>query len=277
LIVESNPRYITNWLAIRWMKDRHRPVLGWGLGAPKLSKSPTSLQASILRTYIGKLDGIIAYSQTGALEYSRLLGSETKITIARNATSRKPSTPLPLRKAKKNPAEITILYVGRLQKRKKVAELIRAVSRLNGTDNPRLVVVGDGPELLTLQTLANRILPQTLFTGNLQGAELAEQYKKADLFVLPGTGGLAVQEALSFGLPVIVGEADGSRVDVVSRENGWIVPSEDPDGLYRCLAEAMGDLSSLVVMGQESYKIASEKINIENMVDGFLQALEKAI
>jgi hypothetical protein len=36
LIVEANPRYRTTPAAVRWMHDRGRPVLGWGLGAPGL-------------------------------------------------------------------------------------------------------------------------------------------------------------------------------------------------------------------------------------------------
>ena len=34
LILEANPRYLATAAAIRWMKRRGRPVLGWGLGAP---------------------------------------------------------------------------------------------------------------------------------------------------------------------------------------------------------------------------------------------------
>ena len=37
----------------------------------------------------------------------------------------------------------------------------------------------------------------------------------ADLFVLPGTGGLAVQEAMSYALPVIVAKGDGTQEDLV--------------------------------------------------------------
>jgi len=36
LILEANPRYLSNWLALNWMKARGRPVLGWALGAGSL-------------------------------------------------------------------------------------------------------------------------------------------------------------------------------------------------------------------------------------------------
>ncbi len=34
LIVEANPRYLSTPAAIKWMQERGRPVIGWGLGAP---------------------------------------------------------------------------------------------------------------------------------------------------------------------------------------------------------------------------------------------------
>src|SRR5215211_1406785 len=34
LIVEANPRYLSTPSAVRWMHERHRPVIGWGLGSP---------------------------------------------------------------------------------------------------------------------------------------------------------------------------------------------------------------------------------------------------
>src|SRR5258707_15267972 len=74
---------------------------------------------------------------------------------------------------------------------------------------PRLVVVGDGPEMGALRALAQSIYPSTEFAGARQGQELAAYFRAADVFVLPGTGGVAVQGAMSHGLPGIVAEGDG--------------------------------------------------------------------
>ncbi len=37
-IVEANPRYISTPQAVRWMHQRNRPVIGWGLGAPSTGR-----------------------------------------------------------------------------------------------------------------------------------------------------------------------------------------------------------------------------------------------
>jgi glycosyltransferase involved in cell wall biosynthesis len=110
---------------------------------------------------------------------------------------------------------ITLLFVGRLQARKRIDALLRACAEL-GT-NPRLLIVGDGPERAALESLAKEIYPSAEFVGAKHGAELKPYFEQADLFVLPGTGGLAVQEAMSYGLPVIVAKGDGTQDDLSAR------------------------------------------------------------
>ena len=136
------------------------------------------------------------------------------------------------------------------------------------------MIVGDGPERETLQTLAADVYPQAVFTGSLYGEALAERFRSADLFVLPGTGGLAVQQAMSYGLPVIAAEADGTQADLVRPDNGWQLPPNDINALSKALDEALSDLYRLRDMGAESYRIVAEEINLENMVNVFVKALK---
>ncbi len=96
-------------------------------------------------------------------------------------------------------------------------------------------------------------------------------FQAADLFVLPGTGGLAVQQAMSFGLPVIVAEGDGTQIDLVRAENGWTVAPGRLDALASCLAEALRDPARLRRMGQESYRIVHDEVNLERMVEVFTE------
>jgi glycosyltransferase involved in cell wall biosynthesis len=93
------------------------------------------------------------------------------------------------------------------------------------------------------------------------------------LFVLPGTGGLAVQEAMSYGLPVIMGRGDGTNDDLVRPENGWRIPPDDLPALTETLRVALADASLLRKMGAESFRIVVEEINLEKMVGVFVLAL----
>jgi glycosyltransferase involved in cell wall biosynthesis len=102
---------------------------------------------------------------------------------------------------------------------------------------------------------------------------LKAHFRAADLFVLPGTGGLAVQEAMSHGLPVIVARGDGTQDDLVRPENGWQVPVDDPEALGSSLRAALTDVPRLREMGAESYRIVLGEINLEKMVEAFVGAL----
>lgn len=267
LIVEANPRDLSTFGAIRWMKQRNRPVLGWGLGS---AQRGNPLEKFLRQTFLKSLDGIIAYSQRGADEY-HAFGLET-VFVAYNAVSRRPQHPLPKRSLTLADAPM-VLFVGRLQARKRVDILLASCAGLPTALQPRLVIVGDGPALSGLQSLAGEVYPQAEFVGTKHGPELASYFADADLFALPGTGGLAVQEAMSYGLPVIVAQGDGTQDDLVRPENGWQVPPGDQTAFKNTLQEALSNVKRLRKMGAESYRIVTEEINLETMVRSFIEAL----
>ncbi len=121
--------------------------------------------------------------------------------------------------------------------------------------------------------MAKQIYPSAEFIGAKHGVELKPYFTEADLFVLPGTGGLAVQEAMSYGLPVIVAKGDGTQDDLVRAGNGWQIPPDDFNALVTTLKNALSDLTRLRKMGAESYRIVTEEININKMVEVFVSAL----
>lgn len=265
LIVEANPRYLAAPSAIRWMHERDRKVIGWGLGAPK--------QSRLWKNFINQFDGLIAYSRRGAEEYAQLGFPREKIFVAHNSVSFAPDFPLPARPPNYN-AQPAILFVGRLQARKKVDFLIRACAEMK--TRPNLRIVGDGPEREKLKSLAEQIYPQTEFIGAKHGAELKPYFEQADLFVLPGTGGLAVQEAMSYGLPIIVAKGDGTQDDLVREKNGWQIEPENYAALVSAMQNALSNVARLRVMGQESFRIVAEEINLQQMAEVFIKAVSLA-
>lgn len=264
LIVEANPRYLSTSSAVKWMHNRGRKVLGWGLGSPAVH----GIRKQSRVTFIGQFDGMISYSQRGADEYVALGFPQEKIFVAHNSVSPKPMSKVERRMSNGEP---TILFVGRLQARKRVDFLLRACAEMRS--KPRLIIVGDGPERATLESQAKDIYPAAEFIGAKHGPELKLYFEQADLFVLPGTGGLAVQEAMSYGLPVIVAKGDGTQDDLVRENNGWQIPAEDYDALVSTMKNALSDRARLREMGKESFRIVAEEINIQKMVETFVTAL----
>jgi glycosyltransferase involved in cell wall biosynthesis len=271
LIMEANPRYLATASAVRWMHERGRRVVGWGLGSPPVGGALPGLVRARRRHFLRQFDALIAYSQRGAREYAELGFPRQRIFVATNAVARRPAfASPPQRPITEMPG---ILFLGRLQKRKHVDSLLRACAELSDL-RPRLVIVGDGPERAALIAMASQVYPSAEFVGAKHGEALTPYFKEADLFVLPGTGGLAVQEAMANGLAVVVAEGDGTQDDLVRKENGWQIPPDDHDALVRALRTALSDVPRLRRMGQESYRIVSEEINLETMVKTFVTALE---
>ena len=266
LIMEANPRYLSTPAAIRWMHAHGRKVIGWGLG------SPSSKRSGARKKFINQFDAMISYSQRGAEEYAALGFPREKIFVAHNSVSSAPNSPLPTRPTTFD-LQPTLLFVGRLQARKRVASLLRACAEME--PKPRLIIVGNGPERTTLESIAKDMYPSAEFIGAKHGTELKPYFERADLFVLPGTGGLAVQEAMSYGLPVIVAKGDGTQDDLVRDGNGWQIPPADYGSLVTTMKNALSDVARLREMGKESYRIVSEEINIQKMADVFMEALSQ--
>ena len=267
LIVEANPRYLSTSSAVKWMHKQSKPVIGWGLGSPPISGFRKQRRFS----FINQFDAMLTYSQRGADEYAALGFPREKIFVAHNSVAMPPSTPLPARSSTFD-SRPNILFVGRLQARKRLDSLLHACAEIK---NVRLVIIGDGPERESLETLAKEIYPSAEFIGAKHGAELKPYFEEADLFILPGTGGLAIQEAMSYGLPVIVAQGDGTQDDLVRKENGWQIPpaTRNFDALSFAIKDALSDITRLRRMGEESYRIVKEEINIEKMAETFVTAL----
>ncbi len=276
LIIEANPRYIRSGAAVRWMHKNDRPVIGWGLGAPLPSGLLSRIRLRKRQQFIQQFDTLITYSQKGADEYSDLGFLQANIFTATNAVTLPPSHPFPERN--KNTDESSrVLFVGRLQERKRLKNLIIACSKLPPSLQPELVIVGEGPERDNLKTLASTHYPETEFAGALFDDVLDAQFHEADLFVLPGTGGLAIQQAMSFGLPIIAAEADGTQGDLVRPNNGWQILPDDVQALTDALWDALSNIEQLRRMGRESYRIVSEEVNLDQMVAVFLEAINWSV
>jgi glycosyltransferase involved in cell wall biosynthesis len=277
LILEANPRYLTNGRLMRWMKARGRPVIGWTLGPARAGKT------FLMLPYYRQYSALVVYSGSGAGAFRELGISREKVFVAPNAVESgtaeklqaRPGARSEARKALALDPSPVLLSVGRLQPRKRIEHLLRACSRIG---NPcQLLIVGDGPDRARLERIAAEVFPAARFTGDLRGEALGRCFLAADLFVMPGTGGLALQEAMLYGKPVVAAEADGSQRDLIREgENGWLIPPGDEPALQRVLGAALADTRRLERMGMASRKIVRETATMEKMIDGFLKAIRFA-
>lgn len=123
--------------------------------------------------------------------------------------------------------EVVVTFVSRLVWEKGLdvyADVIRELER-RGVPH-RSMVVGDGP---AREELEDR-LSNTLFTGFLEGDELARAYASSDVFLFPSdteTFGNVTLEAMASGLPTICADAAGSRDLVRPETTGLLCPPGD--------------------------------------------------
>ena len=114
------------------------------------------------------------------------------------------------------------------------------------------------------------------FCGFLNQTELPKAYVAADAFVLPSSyepWGLVVNEAMCFGLPVIVSDRVGAAPDLVHKgSNGYIYPSGDVDALAASLAAVVRDPELCRRMGRQSKSLISSW-GIDQTAAGVVDAL----
>ena len=267
LIMEANMRYFRNEAAADWMHRQGRPVIGWGLGTGNTG-------GFLLKRHLGLFDALITYSSAGKQSYIDAGFPAERIFTACNAAAPRPVRPMPERQPDRFDGAPIVLYVGRLQKRKRLDLLMQACAALPEELSPRLWIIGDGPVRSELENAAAALYPQTEFFGALYGEELTARFDRADLFCLPGTGGLALQQAMASALPLIAAEADGTQADLVRPANGIQVTPGDLSELSAALEHMLSDPVRLRKMGEESFRIVKEEINLEAMADVFCKTID---
>ena len=107
-----------------------------------------------------------------------------------------------------------LLYVGRVSREKNIESFLSLPSS-SGTKQ----VVGDGP----LRALLERQYPDVVFSGLLEGEQLREAYRNADVFVFPSmtdTFGIVMLEALASGVPVAAYPARGAQLLITDEKLG---------------------------------------------------------
>lgn len=216
---------------IRWMKCfqcyKNRKLLGIA----------NSLVYPVVRYFMKNIDGYIALSGDVKRIYSLVGYDIDNIAVIPNLAEFEFNDIY----ITKKPVELfNVLYVGRLDKGKGVCSLIKAIKlMLKMSSSVRLTVIGDGPEMSSLQKLVKDlgIEGNINFIGYVPHLNIMEYYKMADVFVhpclFPEPFGRTIIEAMSLGLPCIVSNM-GAPPEIVSNA-GLVYKAGDYRALYQKL------------------------------------------
>ena len=147
-----------------------------------------------------------------------------------------------------DPRDIRFITVMRLNAKKRPASLLKAfhrvLTRVGSEFEPRLRIVGDGPERPKLERLIARYGLENHVTllGMRRRDEIRELFRHADVFVMPArmeSFGIAALEARSAGLPVVAMSNTGIADFVVDGRDGLLAKSDRQ--LERCMEALVVD------------------------------------
>lgn len=216
-----------------------------------------SLKASIIFKIIYKFTNKVICVSNAVKDF---LVTNREINHQKGIVIYNPVSPVTLLKKQLN-NEFTIVSVGRFEKVKNQALLIRAFSKLEITTT-KLILVGDGSERTNLETLIKDLNLQesVTLTGFVKNPEV--YISKAHLFVLPSHSegfGIAVVEAMLQGIACLCTKIGGIPEFITHNETGWLFNPNDETELV--------DLLNKIIDTPyfEIQKIANKgKISVEN-------------
>jgi glycosyltransferase involved in cell wall biosynthesis len=150
--------------------------------------------------------------------------------------------------------DVALVFSGKLIAKKDPLLIAAALRTIDPKMRERihLIVAGDGELRDDTERSAREVLgPRAHFLGFLNQSEIGRAYAAADLLVLPSrrgageTWGLVVNEAMQFGLGIVVSDGVGCGPDLVTGATGRIFTSGDPvaagEAIGACASAVAGD------------------------------------
>lgn len=180
--------------------------------------------------------------------------------------------------------EILLMYVGRISFDKGIYELLDAIKKISKTGQNRIKLCFVGSILPEEETKLNTKISQLgikdkiIFCG--QQDNVVPYYSAADIFVLPSYHEglpLALLEAMSAGLPVIVSSVGGMVDTIKNRVNGLFVRPKDVDSLVEKINWCLDNPNELRKIGKNARLSAVKDYSLNQMCDNYIQIYKSQI
>jgi glycosyltransferase involved in cell wall biosynthesis len=168
-----------------------------------------------------------------------------------------------------------IITVCRLVSWKGLEELVYCAIELNLS----LAIVGDGPLLNELETIAQKFQANVKFLGKMNNNEIENVLNKSRIFVLNSTyeaTSYSLIEAKMCGLPVIARKTDGSMTVIQDSIDGFIVEPNTAQNLKYCINKLIIDKEILDNFGFEGRQDALNRFNQDINFPEILRVIRKS-
>jgi glycosyltransferase involved in cell wall biosynthesis len=240
------------------------------------------------RSFLASVDGFICNSETTRRKVRSLVDHNRPELIAYPAGDRlgSPLSGQVIRKRAQRPGPLKLCFLGNVIPRKGLLPLLRALDKVD-RKIWHLSVVG-GLDLEPAHTAEVRQLSAQLdlsdsvrFLGPLQDAELIEVLSTSHLFCMPYAYegfGIAILEAMAFGLPAIGCQNGAAGETIRHGENGFLLAPDDLAGLGPLLIKLhknREDLQRLALAACATYARSPRWQDSVAAIDGFLREMKK--
>jgi phosphatidylinositol alpha-mannosyltransferase len=234
----------------------HQEPRGYGLTKP------------IISSWFERLDGLTAVSVPARDFIARHFPGDYEIVPngVDLALFRRETPPLEALKEGK-----TLLFVGRLEKRKGLDYLLGALARIRKRrKDVRLIVVGPGTRLRESYEEMAEEIGGVHFAGLVSCEDLPRYYASAHVFCAPATGeesfGLVLLEAMAMAKPIVATAIPGFAQLVSPGQEGVLVPPRDEETLAGAILELLEDPARAQAMGERGWKKA-QSYSWENIAE----------
>lgn len=145
---------------------------------------------------------------------------------------------------KKNNHVCFFLVAGRMIYRKGITFLLDALERIPEESGYQVRIVGDGPELKGLKERCrnnHNLSSHVHFTGMIPYIEMEEEYKQANVFIMPSireTTGTVLLESMSKGVPIITINRFGGAT-LLDENSAWLYGGTDQESYIQNLKNAI--------------------------------------
>ncbi len=163
-----------------------------------------------------------------------------------------------------------IICVGRLQKRKRLEDLVAAHAHMNRADVGLILVGPDSDGIL------NGLQGDNVYNlGPIYGTKMFDLLSAADVYCLPGAVGLSIVDAFHCGLPLVTEEGDESAEMMYLKDgrNGFIVPRGDIPTLAEKLLLLLDNDDVRKRFSDEARREIAENGHVDKLCAGFRDAL----
>lgn len=176
---------------------------------------------------------------------------------------------------------VNIMCIGVFTPRKNHMMLFDAVNDLRSRTglNLRLTLVGEAVEDNQIEYLGtikkyiceNEADDWVRIYRNLSRQEVFDIYLENDLFVIPSTkepASISQLEAMSFGLPAIVSDSNGTACYTINGSNGYLFRDNDCKDLTAKIEEAVSSRERLLIMADNAYASVVENNSFDVYYEG---------